>query len=173
MTLRGSETAAGRICRTLIRRAMPAGFAGVILAALTFGSGPLPQAGVAQAHGYKLGAISIGHVWAPPTGKGAKGAAVFGPILNRGVRTVRLRRASSPIAAKARFRIARNGKVSWPAAIDLPPGKPVGLAPWRVHIWLSGLRKPLAEGQSFDLTLDFGDAGSITVRVQVEKAAGH
>ncbi len=65
------------------------------------------------------------------------------------------------------------GEVRWPAAVELRPGKPFALAAWREHIWLSGLKKPLKKGDSFDLILDFGNAGTLAVQVVVEEASGH
>lgn len=127
---------------------------------------------VVTAHSYKLGDIAVGHVWALPTND-ASGAAVYGPILNRGDAAARLVGASTPIAEAVRFRVARDGETQWLDAIAFAPGKPLALAPWRMHIWLAGLKRPLQDGDSFDLTLDFGDAGQLTVKVVVEKASGH
>lgn len=125
------------------------------------------------AHSYKLGNIAVGHIWAPLSESNATGVPVYGPILNRGSTTARLVGASTSITEQVRFRIKKDGEVWWPAAIKLRSGKPVALAAWREHIWLSGLNKPLKEGDSFDMTLDFGKAGSLTVMVVVEGASGH
>lgn len=127
----------------------------------------------ANAHSYKLGDIAVGHVWAPPPEKAATGIPIYGPILNRGDKTVQLISASTPIAEEVRFRADKEGEVRWPTAVELRPGKPFALAAWREHIWLSGLKKPLKNGDSFDLILDFGDAGTLTVQIVVEKASGH
>lgn len=127
----------------------------------------------ATAHSYKLGDIAVGHVWAPPPEEGAGGLPVYGPILNRGGAPVRLVGASTPVAEQVRFRIEKEGEEHWREAIAFAPGKPFALAPWREHIWLSGLNRPLKDGDSFDLTLDFGDAGRLSVKVVVEKASGH
>jgi len=128
---------------------------------------------VANAHSYKLGDIAVGHIWAPPPEEGADGLPVYGPILNRGDIAVRLVGAATPVAARVRFRAEKDGNARWPEAIEFAPGRPLALAAWREHIWLSGLKKPLAAGDSFELTLDFGEAGSLIVKVVVEKASGH
>lgn len=122
----------------------------------------------AQAHSYRFGDIDIGHVWAPPPAGGVDGVAVYGPLFNEGQHPVRLVGASSPIARAVRFRVVKDGQERWLKEIDLPVGVPVSLAGWREHIWLSGLKKPLKAGDRFDLTLDFGDAGSKTVEVMVQ-----
>jgi copper(I)-binding protein len=133
----------------------------------------LQPPGDANAHSYKLDDIAVGHFWAPPPEEGAAGVPVYGPILNQGDSTVRLVGASSPIAKDVRFRVEKDDGVSWPEAVELRPDKPLGLAAWREHIWLSGLKRPLKDGDDFELTLDFGDSGQLTVKVVVEKAAGH
>lgn len=126
-----------------------------------------------HAHSYKLDNISVGHMWARPPGQGADGIAVYGPILNRGDVPARLVAASSPIARMVRFRLVDEGETSWPEAIELAPNRPVALAAWREHIWLSGLLQPLEEGDMFDLVLDFGKAGNLPVRVVVENPGEH
>lgn len=127
--------------------------------------------GDAIAHSYKLDDIAVGHMWAPP-GNGA-GIPVYGPILNEGDAPATLVGASSPIAQEVRFRTEKDGKVSWPKTIELPPDKPLGLAAWREHIWLTGLLRPLKDGDTFDMTLDFGSKGRLAIKVVVETTAGH
>jgi hypothetical protein len=126
--------------------------------------------GGARAHSYTLGTLAIGHVWAPPAEAGG-GAPVYGPLLNRANEAARLVGASTPIADRVRFRILdKDGTAHWPDAVELPAGKPVALAAWRVHLWLVGLHRPLHEGDSFELTLDFGQAGKLLVKVIVERS---
>lgn len=125
----------------------------------------------AGAHSYRLGDIAVGHIWAPPTAPGATGGPVYAPLLNGGSTPARLADASTPAAREVRF--VTEGETGRVSDIDLPPGKPVSLAPWRVHLWLAGLERPLEEGDSFPLILDFGDAGTLDVTVVVETAAGH
>lgn len=127
----------------------------------------------AAAHSYKFGAIAVGHIWAPPAAADATGEPVYGPLLNRGPDADSLVGASSPVAANVRFRVAKDGDTTWPESVTLPPGRPLGLAPWRVHLWLDGLKRPLRAGDRFDLTLTFAHAGTHTVQVLVESAPGH
>ncbi|WP_073954016.1 copper chaperone PCu(A)C [Thalassospira sp. TSL5-1] len=157
-----------RLRRYLVAAAFAVGVGGIVSGG---GTGFLPPQ--AAAHSYTLGTIMIGHFWAPPVAQGAKGAAVYGPFLNAGTQAVTLEGASTAIADKVRFRIEKDGVESWVDHITLPPNKPVGLAAWREHIWLSGLKKPLEEGGSFDLTLDFGDAGHKTIKIVIESESGH
>jgi periplasmic copper chaperone A len=128
----------------------------------------------AAAHSYKLGDIAVGHIWAKPPEKGADGVAVYAPILNSGKEPVALLGATSPIADEVRLRkVAKDGTVTWAESIELDPGKPVALAAWREHLWVSGLHQPLKDGDWFDLTLDFAGKGKLPVKVRVETTPGH
>ncbi|MGD0107653.1 MAG: copper chaperone PCu(A)C [Rhodopila sp.] len=79
--------------------------------------------------------------------------------------------ASTPVAATAEVHetINDNGvmKMRPLAALPLPPGQMVTLAPGGTHIMLTGLRKPLTAGESFPLTLTFAHAAPVTVDVKV------
>ncbi len=127
--------------------------------------------GAAMAHSYKLGNIEIGHIWAPPPKAGIDGVAVYGPLFNEGKKLQTLVAVSSPEARTARFRLVRDGVESWPAHIELHPGKPVSLAAWGPHIWLSGLKKAVKKGDWINLTLDFGPAGKLAVKALVQNSA--
>lgn len=141
----------------------------VVLLVMGFG---LLAAGVgpALAHSYKNGEIAIGHAWAPPTESDV--AAVYLPLLNRGEVPDSLVAVSTPIAREVRIRIEKDGKVRWPEAVRLAPGKPIALAAWRQHLWLVGLRGPLKAGERFAMTLEFEKAGPIEIEVFVESSSG-
>lgn len=153
-------------------RCAPVTAAALTLAAVA--TGLFLSSPAALAHSYKLEDIAIGHVWAPPPEeKSAAGIAVYGPVLNQGRTPARLIGATSPVAGEARFSAEVEGNMRWLDAIEFQPGKPLALAPWRAHIWLSDLKRPLAEGDSFDLILDFENNGTVSVKVVVETPEGH
>jgi len=127
----------------------------------------------AAAHSYKLGAISIGHIWAPSPVDGADGLPVYGAILNQGENTATFTGASTPVADNVRLRRRDGNDVSWPKSITLVPNKPFGLAEWREHLWVTGLKSPVKAGDTFELTLDFGVKGTVATTVIVEDEAGH
>lgn len=56
-------------------------------------------------------------------------------------------------------------------ALDLPAGTAVELEPGGYHIMLIDLAKPLVEGQTFEVTLDFAEAEDMTVQVEVRSEA--
>lgn len=126
----------------------------------------------ARAHDYKFGDIEVGHLWTPPFVEG-EGVPVYGPLLNIGARPAELVGAASPIAAQVRIRVKQEGGYAWRDTVELRPGHPVSLAPWGTHLWLTGVDHPLEDGESFTLTLDFGEAGRHTVEVVVERQATH
>jgi copper(I)-binding protein len=98
---------------------------------------------------------------------------VYGPILNQGDAAVQLTGATTPVAEDVRIREAAEGSERWIDIVELEPGKPVALAPWRQHLWLTGLKRELKEGDSFELTLEFGQAGTLAVQVEIEPEGGH
>ncbi|MBE1295051.1 MAG: copper chaperone PCu(A)C [Rhodobacteraceae bacterium] len=51
--------------------------------------------------------------------------------------------------------------------IEIAPGETVSLEPGGLHAMLMRLQRPMAEGESFSLTLDFSDGGEIAVEVPI------
>ncbi|UZD90820.1 copper chaperone PCu(A)C [Cognatishimia activa] len=51
--------------------------------------------------------------------------------------------------------------------IEIAPGESVSLEPGGLHAMLMHLQRPMAEGESFSLTLDFSDGGEIAVEVPI------
>jgi len=56
-------------------------------------------------------------------------------------------------------------------ALDLPAGETVNLEPGGYHVMLIDLAEPLAEGDTFNVTLDFAEADDLTVEVVVRTEA--
>jgi hypothetical protein len=115
-------------------------------------------------------AIAVANAWARPAGLGET-AAVYLEIDNSGQSPDRLTGVETEAAANADIHdeqmegeVMRMRRV---AAIDLVPGKPVAFAPGRDHIMLFDLKRKLAEGDSFPLTLVFDKSGRLAVQVRV------
>jgi hypothetical protein len=125
-------------------------------------------AGLALAQG---GNVEITNVWARATPGGAQTAAAYATI--QAPAGDKLTGASTPAAQKAEIHTVSmdNGvmKMRPVDGVDLPPGQKVTLKPGGYHIMLTGLAKPLIEGQSFPLILDFAKAGERQVTVSVQK----
>lgn len=53
------------------------------------------------------------------------------------------------------------------ADLEIPPKGTIALEPGGLHLMLMGLQRPMVEGESYVLSLDFGDHGSVIVRVPI------
>ena len=129
----------------------------------------------AAAHGYKLGAIEIGHPWARSTSAGQATGGGYLKLDNAGAAD-RLVSASASVSEKVELHsMAMEGDVMRMRqvdGIDLPTGKPVELKPGGFHIMFIGLKAPLKAGDSFPLQLKFEKAGDVTVDVKIEAPGG-
>jgi copper(I)-binding protein len=117
------------------------------------------------------GNVEIKDAWARATPGGAQTGAAYVTIVAPA--GDRLTGASTPAAKEAQLHtMTMDGgvmKMRQVDGIDLPPGKAVTLKPGGYHLMLTGLAKPLQEGQSIPLTLTFAKAGAREVNVTVEK----
>jgi copper(I)-binding protein len=133
---------------------------------------PLAAAQAQPPLAFQLGHIQVTRLWAPPTPPTASVAAVYLWITNSGSKADRLLSVSSPVAGSAELHsttmtqgIMRMRMVE---AVDLPPGVPIKIQPGGLHIMLQGLKQPLQPGSTLTLTLEFRDAGMLTVQVPVK-----
>jgi len=147
---------------TKLRLLIGSFFAGV---ALAFAST------LACAHGYKLGAIAIGHPFAQATLPGQPNGGAYLKLDNQGSAD-KLLSATSPVSKSVEMHMtSMDGDVMRMRqvdAIELPANKLVELRPGASHIMLIGLKAPLKEGDSFPLTLKFEKAGEVVVDVKVQ-----
>ena len=129
----------------------------------------------AQAHGFRLGAIAIGHPWARATAPGQPIGGGYLTLDNQGPAGDRLLGASAASVAESveLHTMAMDGDVMRMRAldaIDLPVGRSVALKPGGTHLMLVGLKAPLKAGEKFPLKLRFEKAGEVEVVVNVEGA---
>ena len=130
--------------------------------------------GTAHGHGVSIGDLVLDHPYAVPSKPGsAEGAAYLRGIRNKGSQTERMLSARSPIAERVQLQsVAQDGPGVRPhevASFELPANKTTELrhgGPY--HLVLMNLKRPLKEGDRFDLTLNFERAGSQTVKVWVQ-----
>lgn len=116
--------------------------------------------------------IQIGQPWARATAPGAPTGAAFMVLNNNGSQPDLLIGAATPVADRTELHthlmddgIMRMRQVE---AIEVAPGSPTVLEPGGLHVMLMGLQEPLVEGETFPLTLDFQDAGEITIDVTIQ-----
>ena len=127
----------------------------------------------ATAHDYTVGSIHIDHPWTRATPKGAKVAAGYMTIGNRGTVPDRLIGGSSTVAG--RFEVHQmttehNVMTMRPVSggLEIKPGETVELRPESFHIMLLDLRQPLAKGERVKGTLVFEKAGTVEIEYLVE-----
>ena len=134
-------------------------------------------AGLALAHGVKVGDIAIEHPFATPSLPGtSNGAAYFVALENTGTAADRLVSATTPVAARVELHtmnvdakgVMRMREVD---GIALAPGAKVLMKPGSgMHLMLIGVKAPLKAGTSFPMTLRFERAGSVDVSVVVQES---
>lgn len=133
------------------------------------------------------GAVEVSDVWARPGLEGGTSAAYFS-LVNRGDRTVRLLGAQADAAGRTEIhvslledRVGPDGSVQQvmrmePAGeVELAPGEEVTFRPGGLHVMLLDLLRPLAEGDRFQLTLQWDglEPVELTVPVRAASETGH
>ena len=114
--------------------------------------------------------IAVSAVWSRPATAGLPTGVAY--LTLRAAAADRLTGASSPKAGRVSLHhsVMKGGVMSMqamPDGLDLPPGRPVVLAPGGYHLMLEGLKGGLKVGETYPLTLRFAHAKPMTVRVQV------
>lgn len=135
-----------------------------------------PSHGGHGAHGATAGQpaapVTADAAWARASAGAARTGAAYLTLTNRGADADRLVAVSTPKARQAEFHthlnengIMRMRKVD---SIDLGAGETIAFAPGGLHVMLMGLTGPLAEGETFPITLTFEHAAPLTVEVTVQ-----
>ncbi len=151
----------------------------------TVGAVLTPRVHAASQSGIVLAAeedIIVHDAWARASAGAATTGAAYLTLLG-GDQSDTLTGVSTPVAATAEVHETINDqgvmKMRPVAEVPIPAHEVVTFAPGGFHIMLTGLKKPLAAGQSFMLTLRFAHRAPLPVDVQVramgDKAApvGH
>ena len=125
-------------------------------------------AGAAAAHEIRFGSLVIGHPWAKPWPEVHHAMAGCMRITNTGQTADRLVSVTAGIAPAAQLHgtAMQDGApiaVELGEGIALAPGTETDLKMKSLHILFLGVTSSLVEGQTFDATLTFEKAGTITV----------
>ena len=122
-------------------------------------------------HVARKGDVKVVHAWSRATA--AEDGVVFMEIESLGGGD-RLTGATSELAREVAIHgaVLEDGALtSRPLeAIEIPAGGEFALEPGAVFLKLSGLRRPLVQGQEFEVELIFAEAGALAVHVEVEAA---
>lgn len=124
---------------------------------------------------YQVGELLIDAPWSRALPPNTPANAVYFTVRNNGLTGDRLVGAGTPNAAKAELHThIRMGEVMRMQRIDslaIPAGTEVQFAPSGNHVMLFDLKRPLAAGERFPLTLEFEKAGKIAIEVNVLRDA--
>lgn len=127
----------------------------------------------ALAHGFKAGAIDIGHPWSRATAPGAPVAGGYLKLTNNGTDADTL--VAATFEAAGRVEIHEMAVVDGvmkmrplPAGIEVKPGATVELKPGGYHIMLMDLKRGLVKGDKVKGTLEFAKAGKVDVEFAIE-----
>jgi copper(I)-binding protein len=125
------------------------------------------------AHSFKVGSITIDTPWARATPGGAKVAAGYLTIKNEGATPDRLVSVTAEIAERTELHqmIMEDGVMKMRQVTDglpVPAGGSVVLEPNSYHLMFMELKRPLKEGEQFQGTLVFEQAGKVAVTFDVE-----
>ncbi|TXH87377.1 MAG: copper chaperone PCu(A)C [Rhodoferax sp.] len=129
---------------------------------------------VVYAHGTKTGDLVIDHPYATPSLSGVpNGAAYLRGIENTGSTADKLLGASTEVAERVELhRMTMDGNIMRMREvpnIELPAKTVVKLRHnGEYHLMLMNLKRPLKDGDRFDITLEFQRAGKQTVNVWVQ-----
>jgi copper(I)-binding protein len=118
--------------------------------------------------------LTITDAWSRSTPPGVTVGVAYFTLKNDTGKSDRLLKISSPIAEKVQVHrteildgIARMREV---AVLHVEAGQELKFEPNGMHLMLMGLKKPLVEGQTFELSLVFEVSGARKVKVVVRKA---
>jgi copper(I)-binding protein len=121
------------------------------------------------------GDISVENAWARATPPGAVNAAIYFKLNNTGQSDDQLLSASSELADHAGLHthIHKDGMMQMTPVdmIGIPAGGEALLKPHGDHVMLTGIRKPLKEGDRVDLDLVFKQGGKMSLKIPVHKNA--
>lgn len=115
--------------------------------------------------------LRVSDAYVRSSGSAAQAAAAFMTLQNTGAAADRLLAASASVAGTVELHtVVKEGDVMRMRAIpaiEVPAGQSVLLQPGGLHVMLMDLRRPLAPGESVEVTLVFEKAGHRTVNMPV------
>jgi periplasmic copper chaperone A len=120
----------------------------------------------------KAGDLVISQAWSRATPGGAKVASAYLTIENKGAAPDRLSAISADVAGSAGVHemATVNGVMTMrpvEGGLVLPPATTVKLGPGGYHLMLTELKRPLKQGESVPMTLEFEKAGKVVVTFNV------
>ncbi len=128
---------------------------------------------VSSSFGAQAADIAVGDPYAREVPPGQPNSAVFMSLENQSAQDRALVAAESPAAevVELHTHVNENGmmKMRRVERIDIPAGKTVTLKPGGLHVMLIGLKEPLEQGTTVDLTLIYDDGSKTHVMAPTRK----
>jgi periplasmic copper chaperone A len=129
--------------------------------------------GMAVAHEFSVGSLTIDHPWSRATPSSAKVGGAYFTISNNGTEPDVLVSAMTNASERAEFHLmAMTGDVMTMAKVTDPlvimPGQKLVFEPGGLHMMLFDLKTGLKEGRSFEGRLRFEKAGSVDVVFNID-----
>ena len=123
---------------------------------------------------YKLGSVTVSHVWTEETGDMAHGLDVFLTVANDGEDAVRLIAADTTFTDEGVFQspvVGEDGSLAIRdlSAIEIAPGQTITFQPGGLHVSLQNTQRAHDAGDHFHMTLEFEALGALDVEVEVER----
>jgi periplasmic copper chaperone A len=121
--------------------------------------------------------VSVSDAWALATVTGQPNGAVYFTVVSTAADTLQRIEVPSSIADHTEIHDSVTNAKGQTAmqeinsGVTLDPGTAVTFTPGGKHVMLVDLVQPLATGQTFDVTLEFGRADSVTLPVAVVESA--
>jgi len=145
---------------------------GIFTRSATFGAALSLAAGLLAGAAHAAD-VEIKAPWTRATARGAVVGAGYLAIVNKGAAADRLVSAASDAAAKVEIHemAVKDGVMTMRAApdgVEIKPGETVTLKPGGLHLMMMGLKQPLVQGATVNVTLTFAKAGAIAVVLPVE-----
>lgn len=125
----------------------------------------------AQAQSPVMTPVTAMDAWVPVAPPGVKAHAAYMVLMNQGKETRTITAVHSPQYGSATMHasITKDGVTHMQhlAAVDLPPGPPVGFVPGGMHIMLMKPKGQYEAGDTIDLSLTLDDGSTVDVRATV------
>jgi copper(I)-binding protein len=121
---------------------------------------------------FQAGDIIVSHLWTNATSATSDAIEVYMTILNTGTEADELIAATTRFSGPGKLQATtlQDGalRVVEAPTFELAPGQAVSFQPGGITLVLPGVQRVLREGDHFHMTLEFAQAGAITVDVNVE-----
>lgn len=121
---------------------------------------------------FRAGDIIVSHLWTHATSATSDAIEVYMTILNTGTEADELIGATTRFSGPGKLQATtlQDGalRVVEAPTFELAPGQAVTFRPGGIVLVLPGVQRALREGDHFHMTLEFAQAGAVTLDVQVE-----